>query len=78
MLPTLKSNAAEGYQGPVKIEKGAGLPRSERSRTFEYFMMKPSLLVVFNLKILGKVRLKTKFIGKLLSCSSICKTAVIW
>ena len=29
MLPTLKKNAATGYQGPVKREllKGAGLPQ---------------------------------------------------
>ena len=35
MLPTLKNNAAAGYQGPVKIEllKGAGLLERKRPDT---------------------------------------------
>ena len=47
MLPTLKSNAAAGYQGPVKIEllKGVGLLTSILEDILKNFV--PFLVFIF-------------------------------
>ena len=51
MLPTLKNNAAAGYQGPVKIKllKGAGLLSTVRTqlKTDQIVKSKYTIIIIY-------------------------------